>query len=159
MSQKTIQYRAECDSCNATGLYVGMGERDGAAVVCHYCKGSGSRDVTIKYRDFDGRKDRKGVTRVFQVNPGIGIGEDQSKRLTLASFGGMPYSDWKDGAKFERGDEMRKFTCPAWFYQCADSKLKPEWDECNAALGRSFSQCPNFANKDACWRQFDRENP
>jgi len=30
-----------CKSCSGTGLYSGMGERTGYAVVCLYCKGRG----------------------------------------------------------------------------------------------------------------------
>lgn len=30
----------ECQACKGTGLYKGMAERDGAAVVCSHCHGT-----------------------------------------------------------------------------------------------------------------------
>ena len=55
-----------------------------------------------------------------------------------------------------RGSEDRKSTCPAWWFQRADYGLKPRWDECK--LG-SFTACPSFKDKGACWARWDRENP
>jgi len=36
-----IEMDIECPSCNGTGLYCGMGEKEGVAVVCCKCQGSG----------------------------------------------------------------------------------------------------------------------
>lgn len=41
MSEHIIKIECECNACKGTGLYVGMAERDGAAVVCYTCKGTG----------------------------------------------------------------------------------------------------------------------
>jgi hypothetical protein len=97
----------ECKDCRGTGLYAGMGERDGAAVVCHCCKGTGKDKIT--YTEFTGRKDRVGVTRVFETNPGICVGG-----LDLSEFGGMPIKEWESGLPFPKGSEMRKYVCPSW---------------------------------------------
>ena len=144
----------ECKDCMGTGLYVGLAERDGAAVVCHSCKGTGMTD--FRFNEFTGRKDKPNVKRVYQTNPGIVIGTGHGH--SLSSFGGMPATDWADGKPFPPGSENRTFTCPAWWYQCADYDKKPKWDECMSNLGGSFSGCKHFCDKAKCWERFDKEN-
>lgn len=146
--------KAECSSCNATGLYAGMAERNGAAVVCSSCKGTGAKRVS--YRPFTKRKNRNDILRVFQTNIGVVIGEGDG--FKFEDFGGMPYEDWKEGKPFPPKSEMRKFACPAWYYQSVDYSKIPKWDECVANLGRSFKDCPKFNNKQECWGKFDKEN-
>ena len=152
MSHHKIQ--VACESCKASGLYIGMGERDGAAIVCHRCKGTGA--ATLEYDDFQGRTARLKVRRVYQTNPGICIGEGNGHRLE--QFGGIPYEEWARGGEFpRRGSENREFTCPAWWYQSADYDRMPKWKECEGSLGRPFSACPSFGDKAGCWRRFDKE--
>jgi hypothetical protein len=67
----------------------------------------------------------------------------------------MSYEAWLDGKPFPSKSEMRQFTCPCWWYQTADYKKKPAWDEC-LYVGM-FSQCSHFANKQSCWERWDRE--
>lgn len=55
----------------------------------------------------------------------------------------------------QQGEKMRKFTCPAWWYQSVDYEKKPDWEEC-IGMG-SFSNCKHFKNKDFCWERFDKE--
>ena len=152
----TIEFNEVCQSCNGTGLYVGMAERDGAAVVCHDCRGTGCHKFHHKYEEFVIRKERSGVERVFQTNPGICIGRGNGHRL--ADFGGMPLKEWEQGLPFVAGTENRKFTCPCWWYQSADYDRKPEWKECEDMLGRTFSGCPHFGKKAECWARWDKEN-
>jgi len=149
-----IEFDQECSECHGTGLYVGMAERDGAAVVCHHCKGTGKYHFTHEYEEFTGRKPNPKVIRIYEVNPGIMIGT--GKGHTLEEFGGLPAVDWAAGKPFGPGTEDRRYTCPAWWYQSADYKKKPDWDECGA-LG-SFSSCKSFAAKSLCWNKFDKEN-
>lgn len=158
--KKIIEYDAECEPCGGTGLYVGMGERNGSAVVCNKCNGSGKVHVRIEYNTFEKRKERKEIERVFEVNPGfvIGAGVVDGENITLEDFGGISYNDWKSGKKFERGSEMKKFTCPAWWYQSANYSLKPKWKECCGA-GYGFASCPHFKNKHKCWEKFNKEYP
>jgi hypothetical protein len=142
---------AQCNLCGGSGLYVGMAERHGDAVVCGQCKGTGL--YTIKYIPFNGRKEpRSRVLRVLQANPGIisapGV---TSGGVTLAEWVADPSS-----AK-QRGKEMRSHTCPKWWYQSVDYSKGPEWKECDESLGRTFSRCPSFARKSECWARFDRE--
>ena len=155
MAHHVIHFDHQCKSCNATGLYVGLAECDGSAVVCHTCRGTGEQHVTIEYDDFEGRAVRSGVTRVFQVNPGIVIGTGKDNRYSLSDFGGMSYHEWLQSKPFPKGSENRAFTCPAWWYQAADYKKKPNWDECGWG---AFSACPHFKNKDKCWHRWDQEH-
>jgi hypothetical protein len=150
--ERTWTVSAECRACKGTGLYVGMAERSGAAVVCHTCEGTGCETITVKYRPFIKRQPRHDVTRVYRVNPGIMIGTGNGHRLE--DFGGIPHAAWEAGAPFTDGTEDRRHTCPAWFYQSADYSRKPNWKECGFG---AFSTCNHFPNKDACWRRFDAE--
>lgn len=152
---KVIEFDEECPKCNGTGLYSGMAEHDGAAVVCHTCKGTGCHHFRHTYKEFKGRKQRSGVERVYETNPGIAIGKGNG--CTLEQFGGMPYEDWDAGKPFPKGSENRAFTCPAWWCQSADSSKKPDWGTCVQSLGRRFSECPRFHYKKACWARWDCE--
>ena len=150
-----IEVEAECKSCKGTGLYVGMYERNGAAIVCHICKGTGRQKITVEYEPFHQRKHRKGIIRVLQHNPGIGVGVNQGEAIRLIDFGGISYAHWEAGTEFPNGSEMRRFTCPTWWYQSVDYSKKPDWNECG--LGGMFSACEHFAAKDKCWKRWDAE--
>jgi len=155
--KRTIDVVEQCKSCEGTGLYIGMGERDGAAVVCNQCKGTGRFEYKHEYEEFTERRTRVGVSRVYETNPGIGIGTGNGH--TLEEFGGMPVKDWEEGQPFRPGMENRKYTCPAWWYQKANYKLKPEWDKCGCGGMYTFSRCRHFGDKAACWQQWDKEHP
>lgn len=155
---KTIEYEAECSNCNSTGLYQGFAEQEGFAIVCRTCKGTGCRSVKVEYTPFRNRRDIQNINRVLESNPGIGVGIDKERDLTIESFGGITYKEWAGGLGFPRGTEMRNYTCPCWWYQHTDHTKKPNWDECNKSLGRSFSNCPSFENKEKCWERFDKES-
>jgi hypothetical protein len=151
--KKLIEFDEKCRACGGTGLYAGRGEAAGAAIVCYVCKGTGRHRFRHEYEEFTGRLKRPGVTRVYETNPGIRVGE--GKGFRLEDFGGLPLEDWEAGLPFGPGTENRRFTCPCWWYQTADYKLKPAWSECGT-LG-SFSQCPYFGRKSECWERWDRE--
>lgn len=53
---------AECGACRGTGVYTGMCEAKGTAVVCVRCGGTGCE--TITYRPFVVRRRREGVETV-----------------------------------------------------------------------------------------------
>lgn len=153
---KTIEFDEECKSCNGTGVFIGMAERDGAAVVCHTCKGTGCFHFIHTYEEFEKKKHNPEASRVYQYNPGIMIGNREGV-CSLPDFGGMSYLDWRKGKRFPKGSEMRKFSCPCWWYQGADYEKKPNWKECLSNLGRTFSQCAHFPNKEMCWERWDKE--
>ena len=147
-----LKIERQCNSCSGSGLYEGFAEKSGAAVVCHTCEGTGKEVITIDNTPFIGRRDKRGIKRVYECNPGIGIGEGNGH--TLEEFGGMPYKEWALGLKFPKGSEMRKYTCPAWWYQTSDYNKKPGWDEC--ICSGSFSSCKYFNTKENCWKRFDK---
>lgn len=84
--------KAECQSCGGTGLYVGLAERSGAAVVCLTCGGTGC--VTITYTPFERRRQKRGIKRVFRSGGRLvvtGVGP-QGEGITYEEFqqGKMP---------------------------------------------------------------------
>lgn len=147
-----MKIEIECKACYGYGIYTGMAERDGSAVVCTTCKGTGKQ--ILEYTPFSERKISYSVTRVVESNPGIVIGESDSTKLE--DFGGMSYEDWVQGYPFPPKSENRVYTCPAWWYQGVNYKLKPNWDDC--LIVGSFSSCKHFSYKEKCWKRFDREN-
>ena len=69
------EIKCECDSCQGSGLYRGMCEGKGEAVVCLGCGGKGW--TTIKYRIFKSRRKLRGVktirlSRGFFLATGVG---------------------------------------------------------------------------------------
>lgn len=157
---KIIEFDEECPSCKGIGLYAGMAEQNGFAVVCSTCDGTGKHHFKHTYNEFTGRKEKKGIKRVLEANPGfvVGIGKtEEGEILTLESFGGISYKEWAAGLPFPKKSEMRKCVCPAWWYQSADYKQKPEWDDC-ISVG-SFSDCKFFTTKEKCWDRFDTKGP
>lgn len=154
MTNRVIEFRRQCADCKGTGLYVGLAERDGGAVVCCRCDGKGYVDARIEYEIFEQRLVREEVQRVYRVNPGICIGAGGGYKLE--DFGGMPYADWQEGKDWPAGSEDRAHTCPAWFYQSADYSKKPNWKECWGCC--AFSGCKHFENKSACWERWDCEH-
>ena len=147
----TVEYDARCEACDGTGVYVGLAERDGCAVVCGTCKGRGGVVVRHRYTPFPGVRDIRGdVVHVFASGAGIVKGAYMA--------GGATYEEWlrDPSIVFERGRELRQYTCPAWWGQ---STKKPPlgWEECHDALGGKFSGCPHFHDKAACWERFDAE--
>lgn len=56
--------KAKCRSCDGSGLYRGMCEAPGTAVVCLTCEGKGW--ATIKYEEFTGRRRVAGVHTIQQ---------------------------------------------------------------------------------------------
>ncbi len=155
MSDKpqVFEVNEQCPACKGTGLYVGMAERDGAAVVCDTCEGTGCNTYRHEYVPFTGRQPREGIVRVFAANPGIRISDCHG--LSLLAFGGVPFDDWDASKPFPAQCEMRNYTCPAWWYQCDPAHEKPEWYTCTYG---AFPSCTHFSYKHACWVRFDEEN-
>lgn len=149
-----IEIDEKCKACKGTGLYSGMGESKDSAVVCHTCKGTGCHHFVHEYEDFVARVPADKIKHVYETNPGIKVGNGGG--YSFSDFGGMPYEDWAQGKPFLPGMENRKFTCPAWWYQSADYKQKPDWcHEFGFSFG-SFTSCKQFPNKSSCWERFDK---
>lgn len=69
------EVKAECGACGGKGLYSGMCEAEGEAVVCLRCKGSGCE--IIKYKEFTGRKGSRGIHTIRRSRGsfiGTGVG-------------------------------------------------------------------------------------
>ena len=60
--RRTVKIKTECGSCRGTGLYRGMAEPKGVAVVCLRCNGTGCAEV--EYTPFTERKRRDDVQTV-----------------------------------------------------------------------------------------------
>ena len=60
--QNHMRVKAECTDCGGTGLYSGMCEPSGVAVVCIRCKGTGCE--IIHYVPFVKRKPKKEISTV-----------------------------------------------------------------------------------------------
>jgi hypothetical protein len=155
-TKKIFEVKEVCKACKGTGIYVGLCENDGIGVVCSVCKGTGCNKFKHEYEEFVSMEERKEVKVVLETNPGICVGVDEKKGLSIVSFGGMPYKKWKEGFPFPEKSEMREYACPCWWYQSADYKKKPDWKEC-IGVGR-FSDCIFFENKGKCWKRWDIEN-
>lgn len=54
--------RVECSSCYGTGLYQGMCEAKGEAVICLGCAGTGCE--VLRYRPFVRRRGKRGIKSV-----------------------------------------------------------------------------------------------
>ena len=138
----------ECRSCDGNGLYVGAGERDGAAVVCGRCAGSGCEQ--LKYTPFQGRKERPEIVQVWATSPGHVI-------VPGRYSGGVSYETWvaNPNSVHALGSEIREVACPASWYQSARGASSPDWPECQGV--DRFSDCRRFPDKAQCWEKFDRE--
>jgi len=143
-----MSYIRECKSCRGTGIYKGFAEGEGVGVVCCDCRGSGKEIIVDNYTEFTGKKQRRDIDIVFQSNCGIGLGK--------TSNGGISYKEWFKNSTFPIGTENRQNTCPAWWYQSADSNKKPNWNECG--LVDMFKNCKCFKIKEKCWDKFDKEH-
>lgn len=145
MGKHVFETDCECSACNGTGVYKGFAECAGAAVVCQRCSGTGKAHIKVEYSDFTGRKERKGIVRVYETNPGFGLGPDGP--------GGMSYADWFRGQAFPRGSELRDKVCPRWWWQSAGAK--PPEPECADFCCGLFTECRHFGTKAACWAKWD----
>jgi len=158
-----VDIERECGSCKGTGLYVGMAERDGAAVVCHTCKGSGKVSHYQKHPKFKGRKKRDGVERVFHTASGYGIVahdvtvEKTGETLHFSRFG-CTYEDWLKGAKPKPIEELH---CPYQHtnqgMQSSDHPANALYKErCNSGLyaGMWIPECKLRSDMATCWKQY-----
>lgn len=151
-----------CGSCDGTGLYVGMAEKAGAAVVCHTCKGTGKVTLKQKYPKFKGRKKREGVRRVFQTAGAYGIAAEdvtteEGKTFHFSRYG-CTYEDWLKGATPRPIEDLH---CP---YQHTNQHLQnrdhPAYklynERCNrdCMLGMYIPDCKLRPDMKACWRRY-----
>lgn len=156
---KTIELQIECPSCNGTGVYVGVAERNGASVICTKCNGAGAYQFKYTYNDFTGLKKRDDVTRVYKSGYGYFIAPGQIKfgeNLIDMDQEGISYSEFLDG-KFP--DHITSLACPMLADQGACHDIKGFVDKCNELNGgwiNRIADCKNQPNKTDCWTRFKR---
>lgn len=146
--------RIECPSCKGTGLYKGISERDNCAVICYNCNGKGF--VDYKYNDFNGRKRRPDIERVFESSCGYVL---SSKNCTLPNGEvlhfenyGCTYEEWLNGAKPK---PMEELYCPYVCYnQGMGNEPLTDCGEERKFCGR-ISDCIKYKDKALCWQKFN----
>ena len=148
-----IEWVQQCVSCRGSGIYAGIGECQGAGVVCHTCDGTGRQQMLVEYNEFTGLKSRSDIRMVYPRNCGYKL----SDKLPGTEGGGIPYLDWLKNPDIfsEPKREMRGQSCPhLWTGQ------EWSWDGCKALRGGDdIRSCKHFCNKAKCWDKFDRELP
>lgn len=154
----TIPLKSVCYSCDGTGLVSGAMERDGAAVPCILCLGTGS--VDIKYTAFDKRQAMGNITHVLPYTAISAV-----RRSQQIPARGTPYSVWQERGCC-KGDEPRTIACPVEIYDrdvllFGKTAMKADTDWClqvqpgSQRWGRSITRCPAYPFKAACWQAFD----
>jgi len=151
----------ECRSCGGTGLYQGMSERNGAAVVCYSCKGTGKERYRMSYTLFTERKIKDGVRRVFKNSAGYCHDADDVTTpegvLIPFSFCGADYADWLAGAEPK---PVKTLYCPyQWTGQAMQSSDHEDYEFhqrlCANVEGRycgmALDECPKYDKKSECW--------
>lgn len=156
----TVEGTIACESCDGTGLYCGMAERDGAAVVCHTCKGTGMVKFTKTFTEFTERKKRKDVKRVFHSSCGYMMAADdvttqEGVELHFSRYGAK-YKDWLNGATPK---PMEELYCPYLGtnqeMQSSSHKAHSMYkDACNVLLGCRIDSCKNWKAKSRCWDRY-----
>jgi len=158
---KKIDLMIECQECGGTVVYQGMGERDGAAVVCTTCNGTGKEHYVFEYNEFSKRKERKDVKRVYRSGYGYCIAP---KPITLSngtfvdfSKEGVSYQEFLDG---KYPDHIKRIACPMIADQSKCHGIKGFTDRCNELNGGWLSYIPecNCKEKMKCWELFENGN-
>jgi hypothetical protein len=83
------EVKTECNSCSGTGLYCGMCEPVGTAVICINCGGTGC--ATLRYVPFEERHEKRGVKTV-SISRGSFIGTGVG-----AHGNSISYEEFKNG--------------------------------------------------------------
>lgn len=160
---KTIEMEIQCKSCDGTGVYVGMCERGGAAVVCKTCKGTGKQHFKFEYEEFTGLKSRDDVIRVYADSYGYYIApKDVSFGAAIGKIDlrkeGVSYADFKNGVMPEH---IKTLVCPMLADQGACHDIKGFVNMCEklhggCLWGVSLAKCKNQPNKADCWERFNQ---
>ena len=154
---ETIKLQIVCQSCSGTGLYIGLAEQDGAAVICFICKGTGCQEYEFKYEDFVSRKKRNDVVRVHKTSGGYCLsGKDVEVNGVLIEFskGGVSYEEWLAG---KQPTPMKKLYCPLqWTNQQWFSPLYCK----DKYFGGLISECPYRKEHGLtkCWEEYRKEH-
>jgi hypothetical protein len=154
-----IDIEIQCTSCDGTGLYIGMAEKDGAAVICSTCKGTGKSTFKRTFAKYHGRVRRDDVDRVYQTAGGYVIGsknfETPDKKTIRFAESGVAYEEWFRGAKPLPIEDLH---CP---YQHTHQEMRSSDHPANAlykrrcdavlTLGGTISSCKLRRDMTRCW--------
>ncbi len=158
---ETIKMQIECPYCKGTGVYVGMAEGRGAAVMCHRCDGTGAYEYSYSYNEYTGRKVKEGVSRVYLSSGGYKIGTGEINFDGIGEIDmdkeGISYLDFINGKKPEH---IKKLLCPMQADQIACHNKEGFVDECNKLNGNRISmltECKMQPEKGKCWERFENE--
>lgn len=158
--EKVFEADIECKSCKGTGVYVGMGERDGAAVVCSTCKGTGKQHYVVKYTLFTKRKIRDDVKRVYKRGYGYCLAPKliDFKRIGPVDMTkeGVSYEEFLNG---EMPEHIKALACPMLADQGMVHGTELYEKKCHIFIGAgdSIVQCPCYGQRAECWEMFDKE--
>ncbi len=146
----------ECKSCGGTGLYVGMAERDGAAVICSTCNGTGKQELS--YTPFTKRKERTDIVRVYSTGGGYVI---TPKDIVVDgkdfpfSTAGCTYKEWLNGVTPK---PITFLGCPMRMMQweCHQKKgFIAKCEKLNDGYIFVISACKHQHKKAECWKRFE----
>jgi len=155
-SADPITVAIECQACTGTGLYVGLAERDGTAVVCHTCKGTG--ESTTTYRPFVERQPApRGVQRVH-----LAMGYVLSTKEPRCN-GGVPITEWAPGVAIPPDEPLYcpyLYTSQEW---CAFKETRSyttpngkshSYQTAPIGAGMDISACPRWPETAECWKRY-----
>ena len=149
------EIQIECPACHGTGLYQGMCEQDGCAVVCTKCGGKGY--TTYKYNEFTGKKVKEGIKRVFGKTCGIVHGPEDYKCEdgTVLHFSqyGCTYGEWLDG---KEPKPMEELACPYLYYNKGIGSEPLDKCRKNLELGMRIPECKCYSERINVGRNFMR---
>lgn len=157
--KKVFKATIVCQSCGGTGLYSGMSERKGCAVICNDCDGTGREQFEFEYEVFKKRKGRKDIKRVFKDSCGYGSCPNdyttKEGRVIHYSKGGCTYQEWVKGVKPLPVEDLY---CPmSWESQHIQNDDNKHYKtlyspRCSPSLSCGcISDCKLFSDKAKCW--------
>jgi hypothetical protein len=157
-----IELVIECPACNGTGVYQGMCERGGTAVICHRCDGTGAYTYRFEYNLFQGRQINPNVDRVYEssydyvISTGILEFKTESGPISInMDKEGVSYKEFLQGKMPKHIESLR---CPLRADQDACHKIKGFVDECESLNGGwigTISSCKYQPFKHKCWERFN----
>ena len=117
--------------------------------------------LRFEYEEFEERKFRTDVTRVFGDSCGYGhtTKDIETSDGTLIEFSkaGATYEEWLAGKKPE---PVRELYCPyLWTSQCLQTKDKNDLYKTRCgegtSCGTSITSCTHYKDKAKCWEIFE----
>ena len=142
-----------CSVCGGYGVIINNFTKDGSALHCENCDGTGSVERVIE--TFTERKNYDQIHRVFLTNLGITIQDYPD--LPVEDQGGVSYEQWQSIGKdcFGKGTELEKRTCPKMWYSQINSTIEPpNYIDC---VENKFRSCPKWRTRADCWTTFKAE--